>query len=410
MNFIKKNIVLFSVLLIAIIISGVFIYLVIVETKEMNEAIIQVEELKKKINDLNKQSPIPSKDNYERISADAKVIELKTKEAQQVFGRPYRQAIEVLLKELDTPREEFFTLWKKTYEEEVDKGSHRGLIFNRFFSNFDKGKVDKALSGFKDKVEEISVEPLNEANIDGCIMEAMGLPRKMEPIPCKKYIMDMTDNLIIYMKQGPCASCGKIIPGEDFKAQKCSKCNNSPGDTFTFGTGKADDVVEKLTFEKFQGTSIPRPDEVSYLFRHFKLIEDLLSRIKQSGIKNLNGIAKEKLQGVTTDGYMVFTYTIRVTGPLNSIRNLVNSLKEAYRDSRIYVIKSVTLKARENAKSIVSDTDVPKTGRKRGKKEPEKPEEPEEAGIPIIGNDDTVEATIKFEYVIFIGDELTEND
>ena len=221
MKFIKKNIILFSILLVALIVSGVFIYLVIVETKQMNDALVQVEELKKKINDLNKQSPIPRKDNYEKIFADASVIKTKTKEVQQVFGRPYKKAVDVLIKELGTTREEFFPIWKQTYEEETEKGSQRELIFNIFIAKFDKQKMDKAISEFAAKVREISVEPLNDANINGCLMEAIGLPRKMEPIPCKRYMMDMQDNLITFMNKSQCKSCGEMIFKEDFDKEIC---------------------------------------------------------------------------------------------------------------------------------------------------------------------------------------------
>jgi len=381
----------------------------------MGQAAVQVDELEKKITDLNKQSPIPSKDNYEKITADAKIIEIKTKEIQQIFGRPYKQAVDLMLKELGTTREEFLPIWKKTYEDETDKGSPRELIFNRFFAKFEKEKVEKALTAFTDKVREISVEPLNDANLDGCVMEALGLPRKMEPIPCKRYMMDMQDNLLTYMNQGQCQSCGELINIKDFDAENCSKCNKEPGriEPFIFGSGSRTDTVNKLTFEKFDGASLPRPDEVSYIFKHFKLIEDLLFRIKASGIEKLDSISKDSLQGENVADYMVFTYMIQVTGPLNSIRNLMNNLLEAYRENRIYSIKSVSIEAKEDAKSIVSEEDTKKTPRRRrtgDKEEEEEEKKPDKAGVPIIGNNETVTAEIKLEYVIYIGDELTEND
>ena len=52
------------------------------------------------------------------------------------------------------------------------------------------------------------------------------------------------------------------------------KVANKNEEPFVFGEGKEEDVVEKLTFGKFEGAALPRPDEVSYIFKHLKLIED----------------------------------------------------------------------------------------------------------------------------------------
>jgi hypothetical protein len=113
---------------------------------------------------------------------------------------------------------------------------------------------------------------------------------------------------------------------------------------------------------------------------------------------------------------MIFTYNIKITGPIANIRKFMNSMLEAYKDNRIYVIKSVVLTSKEDVKSIVnSETKaaaITAKGRNRYHMEPEKEEiveEPSQSGVPIIGINKTVTADIKFQYIIYIGDELTEN-
>ena len=401
MQLIKKNITLFAVLFLSLIISGVFIYMVVKETNEMNKAIGEVEGLKKQINDLNKKSPIPSKENYEKISADAKVIAEKTKKLQQIFGRPYAQAVTAMTKELGISYEDLMKIWRETYNEETENGSPRPLIFNKLVAKLEqnkeigKEKVAKAIKAFADTVNKSSVEPLNQANIDGCIMEALGLPRKMEPIPCKRYMIDMQDNLVKYL----------------------TKTSNEQEIPFALGKDK-ESKVSKFTFDKFEGPALPRPDEVSYIFKHLKLIEDLMIRLKKAGITSLDDISKESLKGETKSEYLVFTYTITVTGPQANLRKFVNSLLDAYKENRVYVIKSMTLTSSENVTSIIkSDEDKKekpsnryRSLRRRSSNKKIEKVEPPKPGVPIIGNNQNVTAQIRFQYVIYIGDELTEND
>jgi hypothetical protein len=195
-----------------------------------------------------------------------------------------------------------------------------------------------------------------------------------------------------------------------------NKVANENEEPFILGTGIKGNSVEKLTFDKFEGASLPRPDEVSYIFKHLKLIEDLLFRLKGAKVKSLDAISKESLQGVVKSNYMIFTYNIKITGPIANIRKFMNSMLEAYKDNRIYVIKSVVLTSKEDVKSIVNSETKPAAitakGRNRYHMEPEKEEvveEPSQSGVPIIGINKTVTADIKFQYIIYIGDELTEN-
>ena len=399
MNFIKKNQILFSVLAVAFAMSAFFIYKVINETNDMNKAAVQVEKLKQKITELNKQSPIPSRPNYEKITADAAVIVDKTKQLQQIFGKPYIEATKKFAKALGVPYEEFLESWKSNYNEE--KGTPRALIFTKFFAKFDKAKQEKALDVFFNTVMESSVEPLNQANIDGCIMEALGLPRKMEPVVCKQYMLDMQDNLIAYM----------------------AKVKHKGDAPFVLGTGVKGNKVEKFTFDKFGDNAIPRPDEVPYIFKHLKLIEDLLFRLKASGVTSLDDITKVSLKGEKKSDYLVFDYTIKITGPIDSIRKFTDSLLEAYKDNRVYVIKSMVLTANEDTSCLIKEASE-KSKRKsrtsrnyrsnRGRSVALMEEEQaanvkaSQLGVPIIGNNNAVTAEIKFEYIIYVGDELTE--
>ena len=101
MNLIKKNIILFVVLAITIVVAGVMVFYVVKATGKMKKSLTSVEDLRKKINELNEQSPAPVQENIERINNDAKMIAQKVLDIQPVFGTPYKEALENFAKELE---------------------------------------------------------------------------------------------------------------------------------------------------------------------------------------------------------------------------------------------------------------------------------------------------------------------
>ena len=403
MNFLKKNIIMIVVLLVAALISAYLVYRVVIETDEMNTAVQKVGELKEKIAELNKTSPIPNKENLNKIKSDTVFVKRKVRELLHVFGHPYYKAILAMAGKLGLTVDELREKWKTIYKREHAKGMARGFIFTKFTGEFENKKWLDALNAFKKEVQTWSREPLDEGNVDGCVMEALGLPRKMEPILCKQFLVDLVDSLDKYMTT--------YADGSDKKK------------VFIFGDGQPGNDVEALTFKRFNGDSLPRPDEIPYIFKQLEVIQDLLYRMKASGVLRLDEISRETMKGVVNGNYLTFKYKIKITGPLKSIRGFVNSLMSAYKDNRVYIIKSMTLTSPDEAKAILSSSDTVTTKRKKtfsrrfGRKaavrapeiEEEKPkEEKVEINVPIIGTTDSVTAEINFDYIIYIGDEIGE--
>ena len=393
MNFIKKNVVMLVVLLIATFASAFLVYQVVVETEKMNLAVQKVGELKDKIKELNKTSPIPNEKNLNKIKTDTVSVKKKVKNLLHVFGHPYLKAITAMADKLGLTVDELRKKYKTVYNEQKEKGMARGFIFTTFSSEFDNQKWRDAIDIFTKEVGKRSQEPMNEGNVDGYVTEALGLPRKMEPILCKNFLLDAVMNLNRCMREKK--------KGTDDKS------------VFMFGTGKNDDV-ESLTFKKFNGDSLPRPDEIPYIFKQLEVIQDLLYRMKSSKIGRLDKISRETMKGVVTGNYLVFKYTIKVTGTLTSVRGFINRLLAAYKDNRVYIIRSMTLTMTDEAKAILASTVAPVRSRRLGWRKPdassEKPKEEEkvEVNIPIIGTSDLVTMEIEFDYIIYVGDEIEE--
>lgn len=382
MAFIKKNMLLVVTLAISVGVSAFLGYRVIVATGEMNDSMRKVEELKKAIQKLNDQNIIPKKENLDNIIKDQEEVGAKKRKLQMIFGNPYRKAVQRMAKALGMTETQLREKWRTTFLEEADKGSTRALIFENFFNNLGRAKKEKAFAAFKDALKG-SVEPLNNANINGCIMEALGVPRKMEPLVCKKFLSDMLHNLVTYMEES----------------------GRKEGTPFIFGVGEKNNKVKFLTFEKFEGEALPIPEQVPYIFKHLKLIEDLLFRIKASGLTQLLDISRENMTGKTlASDYLAFSYTIEVQGSIRAVRALVNNLLEAYKDNEVYVIRAMTLEdAVDEAEAVFSEGSKGNTSKSR-KKDAE--ESSAESNVVLIGNSKEVKATITFDYILFTGNEL----
>jgi len=381
------------VLTLSLAAAAFLIYEVVTATSDMNSSMAKVEELKKEIQAKNAQDIIPSDENLEMIAEDRKAVAIKKQELQKLFGNPYGKAVERMAAVLGVSDSELRSHWKNTYQRETAKGNPRELILSMFFKEFGAEKEAQAITAFKNALKG-SPEPLNDANIKGCVMEALGVQRKMQPLLCKKFLRDTIHNLDRQMTT--------LKKKDDTK--------------FKFG-GEKDKTVKYLTFAKYHGDALPRPEEVPFIFKHLKLLEDMMGRMKTAGISGLLDISRESMMGKTADNdYLVLTYTVKVKGSLDSIRAFTNNLMEAYKDNRIYVIRSITLQEEDEAGKIFSDTGKA-SGTPNGNPSATSPsglsgpppipalDDPKENEV-LIGNSDLVSAELTIDYIIYTGNDL----
>jgi hypothetical protein len=189
---------------------------------------------------------------------------------------------------------------------------------------------------------------------------------------------------------------------------------------FIFGNGKEGNDVESLTFKKFNGDSLPRPDEIPYIFKQLELIQDMLYRIKISKVDRLGDITRESMKGTRKGDYLIFNYKIEITGTIKSIRAFINNLLVAYKDNRIYIVRRMALTTNDEAEKIMHSNVSVKSRRfksrrngRRGRgdfgelnEKKEQEAEKVEINVPIIGTSNSVTAEITFDYVIYVGDEI----
>ncbi len=375
MEIVKKNIVLFVVLGVALLVSAVFCFFVFQVSMKMKihraDLLIQSEKIKK----LIEEKPSPLKGNLDAINLDIVQVQLKVQEIHQVFGKPYRSAIQAFAAALEVSEYDLYSKWRALYEKEK-KTETADRIFLKFIDEFDEQKVEKAFIAFKTTIEKRTVEDLSPANINQLIMSGLGLPRKMSREACKTYMANM-----------------------DLKLNNLLKSKD-------VGLGRPIIASEKPSIFNIYGDNMPLEEHIGLIPKHYSLFEDLVYRMKETGIKSINSLAKVNLEGTENRGFLRLSYKIQVVSSMDSIRDFINSFQDAYKENRVYIVRDLALKkAVDETKGLVAPAQVVEKKTlpaEKGKKE----KVDEQYGVALIGSSTDVITDIKVDYVIYVADEI----
>jgi hypothetical protein len=151
---------------------------------------------------------------------------------------------------------------------------------------------------------------------------------------------------------------------------------------------------------------MPLPEHIGLILRHYSLLEDIAYRMKAAGIKAINSLAKITLEGTENKGFLRFSYKMQVVSSMDSIRALINSFQDAYKDNRVYIVRDFSLKkAVDETKSIVATVPLVEKRLLPGEKS-KKDKGDDTYGVALIGSSTDVIADIKIEYVIYVADEI----
>lgn len=402
MELLKKKLLLVSVLLTALLISMTLLFLVLKKHRVIKQYQSKVSENREKIKKLIEDKDAPVKENLVNIEGDIVKIQRKVEEIHLIFGRPYRKAIQAFAEALSglepykkavqtfaealgVDEISLYKKWDKLYAKEK-KTSHPEQIFEKFLSEFDQEKVGKAKEAFKETFKKRSVEFFE--SIDEIIMEGLGLPISMTPEACKIYMARMEEALN-----------GLLLSKEA-------------------GKGISITCDEKGIFQVCPQDKMPDPFFIPYIIKHYKLIEDFIFRLKECGVTNLKSLSKvSELDGTQDKGYLYLTYKAEIVGTQEAVRDLFNSLYNAYKDNRVYIIKNLKIeKAADEVKTLLEATVKIKTD--SGDESAFKTAlaipaaKAEDSGLSqeeiklLLGTATEVKAEIKFDYVVYLGDKV----
>ncbi len=383
-DFLKKNIVLFVILILSFLFFVTLAVMAFFEWGKVKKYQGNLIELREKVQKLNEQRPYPIKENLDNINNDVDFLSQKLTEINLLFGKPYQTALNEFIKTLENDQEgkkikvNILTEWREYFKKNFKKNEQPEKILKDFLlKRFSEEKVNQALKNFVAIAKTNTLEDINENNQYVFLLDAMFVPRTLSPDACKVYMLKMEEELFRFVKSNE--------------------------------NGQPISVDEKSNvFKVYEDpTKLPPVDFIPNIIRHYSLIEDLVKRMKVAGIDSIKTLQKENgLEGSIDGNYLIFVYKLELNASSNAVRKLIDSMLEAYKDNRIYVVKSMTLtKAFDEVKSKSPEEKTTASPARKGKRE-EKSENSKASGIMVLGADDKINAEIRFSYIIYVGDEL----
>ncbi|HCE43062.1 MAG TPA: hypothetical protein DET40_05905 [Lentisphaeria bacterium] len=369
---------MFVFLGIALLVSIVLAFFVVQVSMSMKkyqaDLVIQRDKIKK----LIEEKPAPLKGNLEAINSDLAMVQQKVNDIHLIFGKPYRTSIQAFADALEINENTLYSKWRTAYEKGKKLGSNEA-IFLSFMKEFDEQKIENAVNAFKNTIEPRTVEDLGQANLVNLIMEGLGLPRTMSPEACTTYISNMDLKLTNLLKPREGENCPAILVPD-----------------------------KSALFSIYKG--MPPAENIGLILKHYKLLEDLILRMKESNIKEIKSLGKTELLGVEGKGFLTLTYKMQIVGSMDSIKSFVNNLQDAYKQNVVYIVKDFAIKKLvDEAKNLQSAT--PAVDKRPapvvpGEKAAKKEKEDDTYGAAVIGGSTDVIADIKIDYVIYVADEI----
>jgi hypothetical protein len=379
-DFIKKNVVLMTILSLSLMFFLFLAAVGFVEWSKVNKSQTALLALRTDIQKLNDEKPYPVKDNLQNIKGDWGILNDKLWEINQLFGKPYRKALQEFAKSLGTDQAKLSLAWSEFYRKNIQKNDLPEQILMRFLKNYSPEQIAGAKKIFKENAEKRSVEQISDSNINELLMDALGIPRKMSPDACKVYIQNMESALFKFASSAEFGN--PLIIGE-----------------------------KSGVFNVYDKTSLPPADHISNIIRHYKLIEDFTYRMKGAGIESVKSLQKlNGIEGANDGQFITFSYKIEFAAPSQALRKLIEDMQGAYKDNRIYVIRDIVFsKINDDMKSRISSAASAATEKPDSRTKPNQPLPPPllAPDIPfVLGLSDGITAELKFDYIIYIGDEL----
>ena len=401
--FVKKNIVLVSVLAVSGVVGVVLLVFISIISFNLFETFSEIDQVKKNVAELNRKTPAPCSENEDRIRKDIAVVDKAINGFSGKFSIPMQDAVDEFIKVLQPPRvangkpgsvglteeeyekyryvypkedemdeeqrqklpkrakkltlAEFKELYSSRFERDYGESASKNMLatqeffIDRFCRLFPNWKA--ALHAFVEKAKEVTVEPVAVFNDESILLTAMGFPRAI-PLPgaFTRHMEEYTLEL-------------KKIAGEDetkfLLAPAALEFMSKTGQTYN-------------------------PADVREIYFHRDVFGNLLSYVVKSGVKAMHDIKVRDFSETPEEGrlfgnlsesignFKVYHYTIEVSGALPDVRNLCKMLDEAYLSKRLYIVRAVTLYAEENGAAVLM-----------GQKEPPKEENKKENEVEIQG-------------------------
>ena len=323
MNFLKKNIIFTIVAVITILGSLFLIYLDLTQHDAISEANKITQESQEKFEAAFKSGNKPVDLNIKMIQDDTAELKKRTSALQRIFGKPYRKALLLFADSLKVSEDELYERMKKLFEADTGTAKTADALVPLLFAELEKEKklpkdsikknqLMKFISNvFLDTVEKADK---NELELIGTgydlLGSALGIQRTMSPSKAHVYLSQM---------QSEIRSRG-MIPGVDSL-----------------------ETVQNFTFNQYVQT-FPSHEAVVDILNTMPIFEDIFRRMRNSRLDRVLDFKRiappAKING---DKYLSYEFSAQVVGTMDSIRNFLNNLLDAYKDNRVYVVTWISM-------------------------------------------------------------------
>lgn len=454
-EFIKKNTALVTVLGISAVIAAVMICFVVGQYMTINEKMVGIDDAKKKIDNItNQTNPRIVKKNAQLINEDAAALEKKTREQQRAFGCYLDPALKAFMDTLkkgvaadDYKNEEFKKLVdgmtfdslheilvKKIAEiEKLDTNNPRVEDVKNLYDavekeilataqDAEKELYKKAFDAFVAEAGKVTLEDLsNEKDAYGAryalFLQALGLPRSFEnALKFAPYFSKYALN-IVEKKKIPFANM---------------EMDNNEARITNFFTGRKNiNATEDPDTSSVDALTEIGQANIPHVMTRIQIYENLIKNLSKSGAKLVSVYRSGSyLQDESQDGYNTYTTELKITGTLPQIRDFANRLHQEYKNNRVYLVTYLNISTDETApgadmaekegysKEIANTMNYVKLLDEAAEAE-ESGEDPEQAeknkrivsdnwGAALIGVNDKVYAVFHINYIVYVGDQVTE--
>ncbi len=326
MDILKKNLVLFIVIGVSVIVSGILVFMSIGGYGEMNDAIKRVEEIKEKIKGLAKQKPAPHITNQIRIKKDIETYRNLVDNVFYAFGQPYRDALKAYISALDMDEKTFMEKFSEFWEQNATVGSNRYQVFQKFVNTFNSFKQAKAKEIFKQLYQKNTCEKIDDSNVNDIIMSAIGVPRSLSTTDFRVFLSQMQSELLKFM------NANEVVMSDKFT-------------TFSFGD-----------FMNVNANTTLNKDDVALVVESFLMIGDLVKLAVNSNVKEFVSVSRGALAGTADGKFTRYRFSLEMVGDMDSLQRFVNALYDAYVMNKVYIIKNVEFEVTsDKAKEIITE-------------------------------------------------------
>ena len=329
MDFIKKNMALTIVLVITLAAAGYLTYLFLGEIEAYDNAKKQLDAAVKTSEDLSRAKISPTDTNLNAVKDDEKRVQKLVNDVHVYFGHPYRKAGEkfkqVVEKELPTlDYNKYVEAVKTAWTSDNSKLSMGGKFLkinasftkdNDGFDPIPKDVLEKAIKAFEVQFDRLSfgVKMKDYKKMVTKIpfyLDTIGIDRTMRQTASRRYMNDQREAVLDYLKSKDCYYV------------------NTLGAFFSFG----------LTPEQ-----VPPLKNIPIYIKQLDITYDLLKRLADSSVVRLTSYSNASLQPVIDENFAVYRFNLSFISSLDSLRKVLDSLNQAYKNNRVYSVKAIKI-------------------------------------------------------------------